>query len=38
MQEGQIWFNPGTGFVGKNATLKMNIPDTYASILSSINT
>lgn len=30
MSQGQIRFNPGTGFVGKNATLKMNIPEYYS--------
>lgn len=27
MDQGEIWFNPGTGFVGKNATLTMNLPN-----------
>ncbi len=37
MQQGQIRFNPGTGFVGKNATLKMNIPDSYSWFLWSMD-
>lgn len=37
MQQGQIWFNPGTGFVGKNAILKMNISDSYSWVLWSMN-
>jgi len=33
----QIWFNPGTGFIGKNATLKMNLSDNYSWFLDSMN-
>lgn len=37
MQQGQIRFNPGTGFVGKNATLTMNIPDFFSGAIGSMN-
>ncbi|HBB04771.1 TPA: hypothetical protein DCZ39_07965 [Patescibacteria group bacterium] len=37
MQEGELWFNPGTGFAGKNATLEMHIPSFREPYLSGMN-
>jgi hypothetical protein len=37
MSQWQIWFNPWTWFIWKNATLKMNLPYNFSSILGSIN-
>lgn len=38
MDKGEIRFNPGTGFVGKNATLTMHLPNSRGTFLSSVNT
>ncbi len=38
MDQWEIRFNPGTGFVGKNATLTMNLPNSRSTFLSSITT
>lgn len=37
MSQWSIGFNPGTWFIGKAATLKMNLPSVYSWFLNSIN-
>lgn len=37
MDQWQMRFNPGTGFIGKNATLTMNIPYILSGYLATIN-
>ena len=37
MNQWQVWFNPWTGFINKNATLTMNLPYIFSGYLATIN-